>query len=1003
MNKLISSKLKKRAVAVAVASCLAFAPWAVQAAGLGKITVLSGLGQPLRAELEVSATREEMVGMAARLAPVDAFRQAGVDYVSVLSDLRFAVDKRSDGKSVVKITSAKPVNEPFLDFLVELNWSSGRLIREYTFLLDPPDIASNTAGRPLSVVEAKPVKSVPGGTTPIEVPAPKAVEAPPKPAVKPAPLAVPKSEEVPKVDESRKPVDKGETHLTKSGDTLGKIASAKLHEGVSLEQMLVGLYQKNPEAFIGKNLNRLKSGAILSIPEKAEVEAIPEAEAKKVLLTQSGDWNAYRQKLASAVSKVPAREEVDSQQTGGKVTAKVEEKTLPSEKAKDQVKVSRTEQAAKPAGVAGLSEEDRIAKDRALKEAGERVALLEKNVSELQKLVDLKNQKLAELQQQSVAKPEEVKTPPVAAVKEEVKPAVEPPKVEEAAPAKPLEAAPAPAPAPATEPKPPVKPAPPPPPPPPVAEPDFVESLLSDPATLAGGGGILALLMGYLLYKRRRTVAPVQPSTMAVMPSGLGESSVFRDAGGQSVDTRNTAPHTGEFSQAGPGTIDTGDVDPVSEADVYIAYGRDAQAEEILLEALQRDPQRLAIHVKLLEIYAARESLKQFETLASELYAQTAGVGPEWAKIATMGARLDPANPLYGNAGSDATSSQMPVFDADATMVVSPSRAPASAAVDVAFELPAIDEDSSLDSVLDSEKTFTSTVVKEPLPAVEELPEEIVTADELTGLDFDLGTSIVNPPPVAEPVVVEESADDALDFDLGMTAAETPRAVQKETLAEEIEIELGLPSELEQETPDFSPEGTLVMSNPMDMISETIDMPEVASPEESMVDFELDMGTETAPEPMINVQEKPAEPKVDVAVEPAEPVAMDDIDADSLEFDMKLTDSTVLGQPMSPPSFDISSINLDLAADEAAVEASAPVAPPVAEPKHEEVTAVPQPSSNAAVDAAVREEINTKLDLAKAYEEMGDLEGARELLAEVAAEGPPDLAGEAKEILARIG
>lgn len=970
MKKLISSKLKKRAVAVAVASCLAFAPWAVQAAGLGKITVLSGLGQPLRAELEVNATREEMVGMAAKLASADAFRQAGIDYVSVLSDLRFEVDKRSGGKPVINISSAKPVNEPFLDFLVELNWSSGRLIREYTFLLDPPDIGSNAAGRPLSVVEAKPVKSMPGGTTPIEVSASESGEFPaPEPAVKPAPVAAPKSQDLPKSDEAKIGVDKGETHLTKSGETLGKIASATRHDGVSLEQMLVGLYQKNPEAFIGKNLNRLKSGAILSIPEKAEVEAIPESEAKKVLLTQSGAWNAYRQKLASAVNKLPARKETDSHKSAGKITAKVEEKVLPAEQAKDQVKVSRSEQAAKPTGPAGLSEEERIAKDRALKEAGERVALLEKNVSELQKLVDLKNQKLAELQQQSAAKPEEAKTP-ASAVKEEVKPAVEPPKGAEVAPAKSPEAAPVQAPA--EESRSDVKPAPPP--PPSAAKPDIVEELLADPATLAGGGGIMALLLGYLLYKRRRPVAPAESAAMAVTPSGSGENSVLERTEEQSLDTRNTVSQTGESSQTGSGAIDTDEVDPVAEADVYMAYGRDAQAEEILLEALKQDPQGIAIHAKLLEIYAGRQNLKQFEKLASDLHMQTAGVGPEWEKVAAMGQRLDPSNPLYSHGETT------------------------PAPVDVGFELPAIDEASSLDGVLASQETFSSAVVEETLTVAEKLPEEIVTADDLTRLDSDLGTSIVNPPTVAEPEVIEQIADDAFDFDLGMAPAENPGAALEEANEQEIEIDPGLPSAAEQENPDFSPEGALVMSNPMDMISETIDMPEIASPEESMVDFALDMGAETASVPVARtpeqVQDEVAEPKPNVAALTAEPVAMDDIDTDALEFDMKLTDSAVLGLPISPPSFDISSINLDLAADEPAVEVPAQVTPPVAEA---------EASSNAAVDAALREEINTKLDLAKAYEEMGDLEGARELLAEVAAEGPPDLAGEAKEIMARIG
>ena len=104
--------------------------------------------------------------------------------------------------------------------------------------------------------------------------------------------------------------------------------------------------------------------------------------------------------------------------------------------------------------------------------------------------------------------------------------------------------------------------------------------------------GALALLAAYFAVRRRRTQGSSVETTAAPMPSSLGPNSVFRMTGGQSVDTGNTPPQTGDFSQTGPGTIDTDEVDPVAEADVYMAYGRDTQAEEILLEALQKDPQR---------------------------------------------------------------------------------------------------------------------------------------------------------------------------------------------------------------------------------------------------------------------------------------------------------------------------------------------------------------------------------------------------------------------------
>lgn len=271
-----------------------------------------------------------------------------------------------------------------------------------------------------------------------------------------------------------------------------------------------------------------------------------------------------------------AKDEAGSgQAAAGKITAKVEEKVAPAEQAKDQVKVARADGGGK-GGAAGKASEmaDQVAKDKALKDAQDRLLSLEKNVNELQKLLELKNQKLAELQQ-PVAKKEEPKVveaakpveppKPVEAVKPAEPKAAELPKAPEAAVAasKPPEVkAP-------ESPKPPERPkvvAPPPPPPP--EEPGFVDSLLQDPLPVAGGAGILALLAGYFLVKRRRSQNASVETTALPVPSSLGPNSVFRMTGGQSIDTGNIAPMTGEFSQTGPGTIDTDEVDPVAEADI---------------------------------------------------------------------------------------------------------------------------------------------------------------------------------------------------------------------------------------------------------------------------------------------------------------------------------------------------------------------------------------------------------------------------------------------------
>lgn len=1063
MNETNCSKFKKRAAAVAVASCLTIVPFAAGAAGLGKLTVMSGLGQPLRAELDIAANRDELVGMTAKLAPQDAFRQAGIDYASALLDLRFAVEKKANGQSVVKVTSSRPVNEPFLDFLVELNWPTGRLVREYTFLLDPPEVAAKLAARP--VVDAKIVETVQGGGVPQERVAPAPAKATPRPA------------SAPKVASEPAKKNGEATRLVQPGDTLRKIAGETQHEGVSLEQMLVGLFRKNPDAFVASNINRLKAGAILDIPEKEAVEAVTPAEAKKVYVAQAADWNAYRQKLAATTAQAPVREEAGGQASSGKITAKLEEKAAPAEQSKDKVKVSPTETAkgAASAKAAADAEAERVAKDKSLKEAQDRLAILEKNVAELQKLVEMKNQKLAELQQQTAAKKEEAKPveppkpveapkppepvkaaepPPPPKVAEEPKP-VEPPKpVEE--PPKPVEPPPPPVPVQPTAPTP--KPVAPPPPPP--EEPGLLDGLLEDPLPLAGGAAALALLGGYFVVRRRRASSGAsQMTTTAPGPSSLGPNSVFRMTGGQSVDTGNTPPQTGDFSQTGPGTIDTDEVDPVAEADVYMAYGRDTQAEEILLEALQKDPHRTAIHAKLLEIYANRRSLKQFETLASELYAQTAGVGADWEKVAALGASLDPQNPLYTGAGKKAEAAE---FDANATMVARPEdigkstlTMPAGALAQMA-EMggaaasepePAVQTIAEVafdnDTLVLPEKGAEPSM-QEPVALAVEAEPELDSSADLTSLDFDLGAEVAGDEAAPAPVAEEKAAPadelpadlgDALDFDLGgdtIVQAE-PVDVLKVEDAPDLSFDLDVPAqdtavnapdvdEFADSGRDFSPEGTLVMPSSADVGISTFvggeEPPESSAPaarDEEAVDFDFELDS-AATATSINTVSEDGEglatmvvahsfdqmadhddPKlVDTLVDTQ--VNTSALDADSLEFDVSLTDSVFLGQPM-PTDFDIGSINLDLATPPTADA-------PVAETSATDVAASPEaapPAGESPARDAHWEEVNTKLDLAKAYEEMGDLEGARELLQEVVGEGSVDLVEQAKTILGRIG
>jgi pilus assembly protein FimV len=1015
--------LRTSVLAVASALTLATLPVATEAAGLGKVNVFSALGQPLRAELEVFATREELAGMKAQLASQDAFKQAGVDFAPSLSGITLVVDKRPNGQAIIRLTSTKPINDPFVDLLLELNWPTGRLIREYTFLLDPPEFASKATGAAAPAI-ARPVavarQTV--DTRPLED----------KPA-RPAPYRGRASESV------QKPMDGGSTYEVRRGETLGKIASELRPEGVSLDQMLLALFRANQDAFDHGNINRLKAGKILSVPDKAALESIPREEAKTVIAAQSSDWGAYRRKLAGVAGEFPSRDEAPRQQAAGKITTRVEDRAGPSSEPKDQLKVSKTDLGGvKPLPASRRTDEDLIAKEKALKDANERLASLERNVAELQRLVELKSQTLADLERQAAGK-----TAPVAEVRkapEEPRPANTAPLPAPTASAVPAPVKAEPPPAAATgvaaakpadqtsdgkpaealakpeEVKPEVKVevAPPPPPPQPAElpkpkpvvvtppeEPGFIEDLLGSTAFLAGGGAIAALLAAYWLAKRRRPSDAEVPlgttSTLSPLSEAMVGKSVFHSAGGQSVDTSDSMVQT-DFSQAGPGSIDTDEVDPVAEADVYMAYGRDAQAEEILLEAKQKDPRRYAIHLKLLEIYLNRQDLKPFAKLATELHDATGGVGAEWEKAVAMGLQLDPSNPLYGAAAQTAPALRDAALAGAAaaalasqdTLVKSPARPP---------EVPALVDVPAVPTAV----------------AWSAAEEAKLQPSDLADLDFDLGSSEPAPRPPAPvddgylettlsfPNTVE---GDALDFDLADSSSPP-----------------SIPAGAQAPGPQLVDDATALA---VTMLVGADSLPSAPEPGVGL-DFEFDLGQEVPGESNWGVttltRAEPEEEVLDIGSPNAE--ALDE----ALEFDVRLTESTVLGEAMQHPAFDMSSISLDLAEPE--VEDRAATPPPSVTPSltpefsfeadQEDTLVNPnfsvqqsQTEPNSVFDFATAsdvgpeslisssEEVATKMDLARAYQEMGDIEGARELLQEVANEGDGAQREAARALLAGL-
>ncbi|MDH5536821.1 MAG: hypothetical protein OEZ08_14795, partial [Betaproteobacteria bacterium] len=482
-------------------------------------------------------------------------------------------------------------------------------MREYTALLDPPDF-----------------RAAPSPPAPVAAP-----QAQPAPAVQ-APVAPPAVS---------KPIIGAENYgPIRQGETMGKIAGELKPEGVTLEQMLMALFRSNPDAFIRQNVNLVKAGKILRVPAKEEVAAVPHSEAVREFRTQVADWNAYRQRVADAAGTAPEARTAAS----GKITARVEDPAAGAPK--DVVRLSTGEppglaadkgKPGTPAQRVRLLEEEAIAREKALAEANDRIAQLENTIKDMQRLAEIKSPTMAAAQKQAEAKPKPGAKPEAAPT-----PAA---KMDEpmSAPADKPDAAPADQPAavavaPKPEPQPKAAPSPPPPP-----EPQLIDTVMDNLPLVAGGGVALLGALYFGLARRRRKQA-VADDEAAIAPTF---KTVELGGGDRAADVATAAKPAGE------------EVDPLAEAEVYVAYGRDAQAEEILKEAMAKEPTREDIQVKLLEIYSARRDKKAFGSLAQDFNRLTGGQGDNWTKVAAMGFVLDSDNALY-EGGRDMAASMPP-------------------------------------------------------------------------------------------------------------------------------------------------------------------------------------------------------------------------------------------------------------------------------------------------------------------------------------------------------
>ncbi|MBL8346637.1 MAG: LysM peptidoglycan-binding domain-containing protein [Rubrivivax sp.] len=775
----------------AACACLWTSPsWAL---GLGRLTVQSALGESLKAEVDVTnITAEEASTLRLRVAPPDAYRAAGVDYNPALTSAQVQAVRRPDGRTVLRITGDRAVTEPFVDVIIEATWATGRLVREYTLLLDPPGARSAppaAAPAVAPVITPAPAPSMPSPALPSsQTPAPaEPASPPPMPATTaPAPRPISRAPAAPAPTAAAS----GDEYRVRSGDTLSRIAGRVQRPGVSLDQMLVSLYRANPDAFMGQNMNRLRSGVVLAVPSADAAGQVTSQEAREVIQAQSADFASYRQRLAGATTATA--DEAPARQAGGQVQTRVDDRRQAAASSPDKLRLTQgTARQGAP--------EARVSAEAERRAASAREAELARNVAELNKL----RQTVAPGGTQVAAAPATTPATPAAAPAAPSAPPAPAPTPPAAAPAPAAASAPAQvavttpvatptvpstpaasAPADAASEAAPAMAAPasaaaPPPPPapapqatkPPTAEPSFLDSLLENPMVLPGAGVLVALLAGLGIYRMRKGGRKSGNET-SFLESRLQPDSFFGASGGQRIDTREASSSTSSSSMSySLSQLDAiGDVDPVAEADVYLAYGRDLQAEEILKEAMRGNPERMAIRTKLLEVYAKRRDAKGFELLATQLHSLTRGEGEDWAKAQALGQTVDPDNPLYHPGGQpDAVmgASGQPVEPLGASTMpyTAPVSPPAFKPASDAATLDGGPEDDGID--LDLDISVPGEFQESPISPMERTAP-IATGASLsgpTGIDFPLDTG---------EGALDEPNSRSLDFDVSGFSLDVP-------------------------------------------------------------------------------------------------------------------------------------------------------------------------------------------------------------------------------------
>ncbi|MEN2397360.1 FimV/HubP family polar landmark protein [Pseudomonas sp. B22(2024)] len=845
-----------RKLVLAIAAASALSSGMAQALGLGELTLKSPPNQPLVAEIELldvqQLTAAEVVPS---LASPEEFAKAGIDRQAFLNDLTFTPVINANGKSVLRVTSSQPLSEPMVKFLVQVMWPNGRLLRDYSVLIDPskfsPQAADAARTKPSQVVSTP----VTGAT-------------------------------------------KASQYTTTPRDTLWEIA-AKARNGGSIQQTMLAIQALNPDAFINGNINLLKTGQVLRLPDPVQSTALPQPQAIAEVAAQNAAWRQGRRGVARS-----GQQQLDGTKRGGSEAA-------PAQTAgRDNLSLVSAEAAKAGAkGAAGdaqalsnklaVTQESLDSARRDNEELKSRMADLQSQLDKLQRLIELKNNQLAKMQAEGVAVPPADESAPAMSAELTPDPAAQAPAPEATPPATPVEPAPA------------------------ASNEQKYNDLLTNPILLGlvGGGALILLLLLLLLARRRK--AQQEAEKHLRMARALEEEADFSpelDLPPSSFEGIEVPPPSVKLEpQPAPApapkpapviapVIVTPPIaaplvapaaersdDVLGQAQSHIDRGRLNQAADLLEQGIKAEPQRSDLRLKLMEVYGQQGDRDAFVAQERQLVAN----GENYAQVEQLKSRF----PAMVVATSTGLAAAAVAAELDAQYVK-----------DLLEDKPATDEelDSAFDLSLEDLEAAPATPEPEPVAELDAFPSD-------DDLDFE---SLLK-----QQTEANESLDDLSEFDLDLGADAPAPALADEDFLLDLDDDLKGLDEPAAQTPAVA-----------DTPSDDLELPE---------DFDLSLADE------MDVQDKPKD---------AFESELDDVNAE-LE---RLSDS------LAQPTF---------TAEDALASADD-------EPDFDFLSGT--------------DEVATKLDLAQAYIDMGDNDGARDILGEVLSEGDATQKSEAQEMLSRL-